>query len=109
LIASVATTSPERCATARYIADKLAHATGPTALVLPLKGVQEWDRPERALHAPEAHGAFIDELRGHVQAPVQLVELDAHINDEEFSAGVLAIFDEWVARGVIGAGQAGVS
>jgi uncharacterized protein (UPF0261 family) len=39
---------------------------------------------------------------------VQLVELDAHINDEEFSAGVLAIFDEWVARGVIGAGQAGV-
>ena len=108
LIASVATTSPERCATARYIADKLAQATGPTALVLPLKGVQEWDRPERALHAPEAHGAFIDELRGHVQAPVQLVELDAHINDEEFSAGVLAIFDEWVARGMIGAGQAGV-
>jgi uncharacterized protein (UPF0261 family) len=108
LIASVATTSPERCATARYIADKLAHATGPTALVLPLKGVQEWDRPERALHAPEAHSVFLDELRAHVQAPVQLVELDAHINDEEFSAGVLAIFDEWVARGVIGAGQAGV-
>lgn len=109
LIASVATTPPERCATARYIADKLAHATGPTALVLPLKGVQEWDRPDRALHAPEAHSVFLDELRTHVKAPVQLVELDVHINDEGFSAGVLAIFDDWVARGVIGAGQAVVS
>lgn len=106
LIASVATTSPERCATARYIADKLAHATGPTALVLPLKGVQEWDRPDGVLHAPQAHSAFLDELRAHVRSPVQLVELDAHINDEAFSAGVLAIFDEWVTRGVIGAGRA---
>lgn len=106
LIASVATTPPERCATARYIADKLAQASGPTALVLPLKGVQEWDRPEGVLHAPEAHRAFLDELRAHVRSPVQMVELDVHINDEGFSAGVLAIFDEWVAHGVICAGRA---
>lgn len=103
LIASVTTTPPERCATARYIAGKLAQATGPTALMLPLKGVQEWDRPGRPLHAPQAHAAFLNELRAHVRAPVQVVELDAHINDEEFSVGVLAIFDQWVAHGLIGA------
>jgi uncharacterized protein (UPF0261 family) len=106
LIASVTTTPGERCATARYIADKLAHATGPTALVLPLKGVQEWDRPGEVLHAPQAHRAFLDEVRAHVQPPVQVVELDAHINDEAFAAGVLEIFDDWVTRGVISAGQA---
>lgn len=107
LIASVATTAAERCATARYIVDKLARATGPTALVLPLRGVQEWDRPGQALHAPEAHRVFLDELRSRVREPVRLVELDAHINDEAFSAGVLAIFDDWVARGVIRPGKAG--
>jgi uncharacterized protein (UPF0261 family) len=36
------------------------------------------------------------------------VEIDAHINDGAFAAGVLEIFDDWVARGVIGAGQAAV-
>jgi len=105
LIASVATTPNERCATARYIAEKLTHATGPTALVLPLKGVQEWDRPGEVLHAPQAHRAFVDEVRAHVQPPVQVVELDAHINDGAFATGVLEIFDDWVARGVISAGQ----
>jgi uncharacterized protein (UPF0261 family) len=84
----------------------LTHATGPTALVLPLKGVQEWDRPGEVLHAPQAHRAFVDEVRAHVQPPVQVVELDAHINDGAFATGVLEIFDDWVARGVISAGQA---
>ena len=76
-------------------------------LTAPLRGVQEWDRPGQALHAPEAHRIFLDELRSRVREPVRLVELDAHINDEAFSAGVLAIFDDWVARGVIRPGKAG--
>lgn len=101
LIASVVTTPDERRATAHHIADKLMLATAPTALVLPLQGVQAWDRPNQALHAPAAHRAFLDALRARVRAPVQVVELDAHINDDAFSAGVLAIFDDWVARGLI--------
>ncbi len=101
LISSVATTAAERRATARAIAQKLAAANGPTALLLPLKGVQEWDRPDAPLHAPQAHAEFVDELRTQVRAPVTLVELDTHINDAEFSEGVLQIFDDWVARGWI--------
>lgn len=108
LIASVTTTPAERCATARYIADKLTRATGSAALVLPLKGVQQWDRPGEVLHAPDAHRAFLDEVRAHIRPPVQLVELDAHINDGAFATGVLQIFDDWVVRGVIRAGQKAV-
>jgi uncharacterized protein (UPF0261 family) len=101
LIASVTMTAVERRAAARLIMKKLAQAQGPTAFVLPLRGIQEWDRPGQALHDPEGLAAFVDEVRRSVHPPVELVELDCHINDPEFAAAVLAIFDRWVADGRI--------
>jgi uncharacterized protein (UPF0261 family) len=109
LIASVTMTAVERRAAARLIMKKLAQAQGPTAFVLPLRGIQEWDRPGQALHDPEGLAAFVDEVRRSVHPPVELVELDCHINDPEFAAAVLAIFDRWVADGrITGAGAQGV-
>ena len=46
--------------------------------------------------------AFADELRISVAAPVRMTELDCHINDPEFAAAALEIFDRWVADGTIG-------
>ncbi|UCE30498.1 MAG: Tm-1-like ATP-binding domain-containing protein [Burkholderiales bacterium] len=106
LIASVNMTSHERRLAARAIADKLAAARGPTRFILPLRGIEEWDRPGEALHDPEGLDAFIDEVRKTLRPPAQLVELDAHINDPAFVELVLASFDEWVREGVIrGAGS----
>jgi uncharacterized protein (UPF0261 family) len=101
LIASVATTPDERRATARLIAGKLAKATGPTQLVLPLRGIEQWDREGEPMHDPEGLAAFVDEIRRQVRPPVGLVEIDAHINDRAFVDAVLAIFDRWVADGVV--------
>lgn len=105
LIASVAASSAERRCTARYIADKLAGARGPTAFVLPLQGIQEWDRPGDSMHDAAGHAALIDELRRSLRPPVQMVEIDAHINDAGFAAGVMEVFDQWAERGLITAGQ----
>ena len=104
LIGSVITTEDERRELARTIAAKLATSKGPTALLLPRHGVHEWDRPDQPLHAPQAHAAYMDEFRRCVQDPIELHDLDVHINDDSFVDAALAIFDRWVAEGKIPAG-----
>jgi uncharacterized protein (UPF0261 family) len=101
LIASVMATPAERRDTARRIAEQLADAPGPTALLLPRRGIQEWDRPGAALHDAPGLAAFLDELRAQVRPPVQLIELDAHINDPAFVDAVLEVFDAWVRDGTV--------
>ncbi len=105
LIASVTMTHEERRAAARAVGEKLALATGPTRFVLPLRGVEQWDRPGEALHDPQGLAAFVDEARRAIRPPVELVEVDAHINDPAFVDAVLAIFDRWVLQGVVPAAK----
>lgn len=105
LIAS-ATSGPEaRRRIARTIGDRLAKAAGPVAFVLPSGGIQQWDREGEPLHDPEGLAAFIDEMRLAIREPVELHEIDAHINSETLAGTVLAIFDRWVAAGIIPAGN----
>lgn len=101
LIASVTATTEERRETARHIAARLAEAQGPVELLLPLRGIQEWDRPGEAFHDAQGLAAVIDELRVRVRPPVGVTELDAHINDPDFTAAALNIFDRWVQVGIV--------
>jgi len=103
LIGSVAATAAERRETARRIADRLAGAKGPTALILPRRGIQEWDRPGEALHDAEGLAALVEALRVSVKPPVSLVEIEAHINDPAFADAALHIFDAWVRDGLVAA------
>jgi uncharacterized protein (UPF0261 family) len=101
LISSVTTTPEQRRATARAIASKLASATGPTCMILPLGGIEEWDRPGQPLHDAAGLRAFMDELRTQLIPNVERVEIDAHINDPAFTESVLRVFDRWVQSGQI--------
>jgi uncharacterized protein (UPF0261 family) len=101
LIGSVTSTSEERRELARFIAGKLNQAQGPTAFLLPRRGLHAWDRPGQSLHDPEGHLAYVGEFRRALRPPVVLHDLDLHINDPEFVAKSLEIFDQWVATGVI--------
>lgn len=79
-------TTPEECAElGRILADKLNAATGPTTLLLPLRGVSAIDREGEPFHDPEADEALFEALRDHLSDEVELVELDMHINDPEFA------------------------
>jgi uncharacterized protein (UPF0261 family) len=79
-------TSPAECAElGRIIADKLNQTTGPTALFIPLKGVSAIDKEDQPFYLPEADEALFDALRQNVRPPVELVELDMHINDPAFA------------------------
>jgi uncharacterized protein (UPF0261 family) len=105
LIASVSTDLEDRRRIARLIADKLEGARGPTVFLLPLRGIEAWDREDEPLHNPAGLQAFVDEARASIRGAARLVEVDAHINDREFANLVLSIFDDWVANGIVPAGK----
>jgi uncharacterized protein (UPF0261 family) len=101
LLTSVVLDSARRRETARAHCHKLAQATGPTALLLPLSGCGEWDREGRELHDAEGLAAFLDEMQLACPKTATLHCVEAHINDAAFSAAALAVFDAWLADGTI--------
>lgn len=105
LIGSVSTSIEGRREIARVMAGKLASAQSHTALLLPLQGVQEWDKADEPLHDPEGLAAFMDEIRAVLPSGVPLHEIDAHINAREFSEKAIEIFDRWVAEGAVPKGK----
>ncbi|MGB1011913.1 MAG: hypothetical protein ACPGVP_19525, partial [Thiolinea sp.] len=101
LIKSSALNNEERRQTARMIAERASQAKAPVHVLLPNQGIEEWDKPGDVAHDPEGLAAFLDEMRQVIKEPVQLTELDAHINDQAFADKALAIFDAWVADGTV--------
>lgn len=102
LIASATSAPALRRIIAADIGARLAAAQGPSCLLLPLRGVEQWDRPGEPLHDAEGLQAFVDAMRAAVQPPpLRCIELDAHINDDAFCDAALAVFDDWVAQGLV--------
>jgi uncharacterized protein (UPF0261 family) len=106
LIGSVSTTAEERRALAREVCERLAQSTGPVTLLLPRRGLHEWDRAGGPMHDPDAHAALLDEFRRQARPPVELHDLDLHINDDEFVDHALRVFDGWVSAGLVPPGAA---
>lgn len=101
LIASVCIDSVMRREVAREIAARMVKARGPAHLLLPTRGIEEWDRPGAPLHDPEGLQAFFDELASCDLGHAGVTTLDAHINDPEFVSAALTVFDEWCEQGLI--------
>ena len=75
------TTPEEMAELGRRVAAKLAAATGPAALFVPLGGVSALDAPAMPFHDPKADEACFEALQG---AAVDTVRLDMNINDPAF-------------------------
>ncbi len=79
-------TTPEECAEIGHrTAERLNRATGPVTVLIPLRGVSAIDKVGGPFYSPEALEAYRDALKAAVGPVVRVVELDAHINDEEFA------------------------
>lgn len=91
-------TTPEECAElGRIIASKLNRAQGPTALFVPLKGVSAIDKEGQPFYLPAADAALFETICKNVRAPVELVELDLHINDPAFAQAIAGRLLEMLA------------
>jgi uncharacterized protein (UPF0261 family) len=101
LIASVGIDANMRRDFAKELASRLRQAKGPVHLVLPKLGIEEWDRPGAPMHDPEGMTALLDEFERCNLKGIEVSRIDAHINDAGFVQQVLAVFDEWIARGFV--------
>lgn len=79
------TTVEENVKLGEVIADKLNSAKAPTVLMLPLRGVSAIDGDGQPFDGPEEDKALFDTLRKNIGKNVELIEVDANINDDEFS------------------------
>lgn len=83
----------------RILAEKVSRARGPTAVLLPLRGLSAMDAPGQPYEDPEADAALFDAIRAHLRPDIPLYEVDAAINDPEFADRVVEAFDEvWGRR-----------
>jgi len=101
LLSSVVLSKKELRRAARNIAKKASMAKGKVSMILPKKGVLEWDRKGNELHNPKSLDVFFKELQESIKPEVDLITLNCHINDQAFTDKVLEIFDDWVEKGII--------
>ena len=80
------TTPEENDALGKEIAHKASAAKGPTAVLVPRRGVSAIDREGQPFWWPEADDALFQSLRTWMSPHVELIELDLHINDPAFAA-----------------------
>jgi uncharacterized protein (UPF0261 family) len=79
-------TTPEECAEiGRITAIKLNRASGHVTVLIPLRGVSAIDKIGRPFYSQEALTAYRRVLKASLSPTIRLVELDAHINDQEFA------------------------
>ena len=79
------TTPEENDKLGEEIAEKASAAKGPTAVLVPLRGVSAIDREGQPFCWPEADAALFQSLRQWMAPQVKLIEIDLHINDPAFA------------------------
>ena len=79
------TTAEETAELGRIMARKLNEAQGPTTVIIPTQGVSAIDKTGQPFDSPEARTAWSENLKAHIGENVTVIEMDAHINDDEFA------------------------
>lgn len=93
------TTPEENDQLGKEIAQKASAARGPTAVLVPLRGVSGIDKQGQPFWWPEADQALFQSLRHWMSPQVQLVELDLHINDPAFAEAAAATLLHMLGKG----------
>ena len=76
----------------RIFAERLNPATAPTVVAFPLRGTSIPNHPDGVFWEPELDQAFLGSLRTHLKPEIEIVEVDAHINDAAFAEKVVELF-----------------
>jgi uncharacterized protein (UPF0261 family) len=107
-VTGVRTSQDELRRLAEIVSDKFNRATGPAAVVFPLRGFSAIDREGFAFHEPETDRTFLEGLKKELKEGIEIVELkegieivevDAHLFDDDFIREVARVYDETARRG----------
>jgi uncharacterized protein (UPF0261 family) len=67
------------------IVERLNRNHGPVSVLIPLRGFRQAASPGEPLWDAEVDNALIDILRTRLKPEIEIVEIDANINDMKFS------------------------
>ena len=79
---------------ASIYAQKLNMAVGPTKLLIPKKGWISIETEDSDFYNPQGIQAFIDGLKGKLKSEIELIEVDANIDDLAFARAIADAFEE---------------
>lgn len=92
----VRTTAEEVAEIATLVATKLNLATGPTKVMIPLRGWSSLSHEGAELHDPESDSAFVPALRRDLRDDVRVEELDLELNTDEFGIALANALHEMI-------------
>ncbi|MDD3845100.1 MAG: Tm-1-like ATP-binding domain-containing protein [Syntrophorhabdaceae bacterium] len=77
-------------AAGRAFAEKLNAAGGPVKVIIPMRGWSSVDVPGSATYDPEEDRSFVDEFRKHATAKIEIMEIDANMEEPAFARSVIS-------------------
>jgi uncharacterized protein (UPF0261 family) len=69
----------------KRLAGKLNQSKSAVSVLLPTKGVSQIDAEDEIFYYPEVNRVLFDSIIGNCNNNINVVEIDAHVNDNEFS------------------------
>ena len=78
--------------------EKLNRAVGPTAVIIPRRGLSAYGKGWEAFYDGEADFALFDILKTGLKPEIKVVEVDAHIKDRLFAERATDMLDELMQK-----------
>lgn len=69
----------------QILAEKLNRSIGPVTVLLPLKGISQYDSPGGPLEDNDADKRLFEAIKKNLRPDIRRIECDLHINDEAFA------------------------
>jgi uncharacterized protein (UPF0261 family) len=91
IASGIQATVEEMAETGKVIASRLNKSNGPVAVVIPVRGFMEYDRPGGKLNYPEGRRAFVETLRKSLSPRIEFISMDCHINDSVYAEKVVEV------------------
>jgi uncharacterized protein (UPF0261 family) len=85
---------------ARAVAAKLNRAKGPVKFFIPLRGFSSYDVLGSDVYAPDEDMILINELKRCLKPEIEVIEIDANLEDEVFAAALVDGFEALLRREV---------
>jgi uncharacterized protein (UPF0261 family) len=80
----VRATGREMSRAAKFLSRKVNRAIGPIKILIPLRGFSEPNAEGKPFFDPEADQLFLSTLKKHIRPDIEIIEIQAHINDSIF-------------------------
>ena len=82
----------------KRLAQKLNRSAAPVTIVLPLKGISQIDAEGGVFYRPEIDQALFDSIKNNADKAMNVMEVNAHINDYAFSVILVKTLLQMIKR-----------